>query len=82
MNLLFIHQNFPGQFKFLTPALVKQGRNVTVMTMQRIKAKDPHVVRLFYYALKSGSTPNVHPWVADFETIAIRAEVFFVQHYC
>jgi DNA-damage-inducible protein J len=22
MNILFIHQNFPGQFKFLAPALV------------------------------------------------------------
>jgi len=25
MNLLFIHQNFPGQFKHLAPALAQQG---------------------------------------------------------
>ena len=28
MNILFIHQNFPGQFKFLAPALAQQGHNV------------------------------------------------------
>ena len=28
MNVLFIHQNFPGQFKFLAPALVQQGHRV------------------------------------------------------
>ncbi len=28
MNILFIHQNFPGQFKFLAPALVAQQRQV------------------------------------------------------
>ena len=25
MNILFVHQNFPGQFKFLAPALVARG---------------------------------------------------------
>jgi hypothetical protein len=28
MNILFIHQNFPGQFKFLAPALVAQGHSL------------------------------------------------------
>lgn len=32
MNILFIHQNFPAQFKFLASALVKQGRIVVAMT--------------------------------------------------
>jgi hypothetical protein len=25
MNILFLHQNFPGQFKHLAPALAAQG---------------------------------------------------------
>lgn len=39
MNILFIHQNFPGQFKFLAPALVSQGHNVVAMTMQKTESK-------------------------------------------
>ena len=77
MNILFIHQNFPGQFKFLAPALVQQGHNVTAMTMQKTEAKEWQGVSLCYYAAKRGSTPNVHPWVTDFETKTIRADACF-----
>ena len=31
MNFLFVHQNFPGQFKHLAPALVAQGHNVVAL---------------------------------------------------
>jgi glycosyltransferase involved in cell wall biosynthesis len=77
MNILFIHQNFPGQFKFLAPALVKQGHSVHAMTMQKTEAKQWQGVQLVNYTSKRGSTPNVHPWVSDFETKIIRAEACF-----
>lgn len=77
MNILFIHQNFPGQFKFLAPALVQQGHTVVAMSMQKTEAKEWQGVRLCYYAAKRGSTPNVHPWVSDFETKTIRADACF-----
>jgi hypothetical protein len=37
MKILFIHQNFPGQFKFLAPALAKAGHEVVAMTMQKLQ---------------------------------------------
>jgi glycosyltransferase involved in cell wall biosynthesis len=77
MNILFIHQNFPGQFKFLAPALVQQGHTVVAMTMQKTAAKDWQGVKLVPYNASRGTTPNVHPWVADFETKTIRAEACF-----
>jgi len=77
MNILFIHQNFPGQFKFLAPALVQQGHSVVAFTMQKIEVKAWQGVRLFHYAAQRVSTPNVHPWVTDFETKTIRAEACF-----
>ena len=77
MNILFIHQNFPGQFKFLSPALVKQGHSVRAMTMQKTEAMQWQGVQLVNYTSKRGSTPNVHPWVSDFETKTIRAEACF-----
>ena len=77
MNILFIHQNFPGQFKFLAPALVQQGHRVLAMTMQKTEAKNWQGVELVHYKAARGTTPNVHPWVSDFETKTIRGEACF-----
>ena len=77
MRILFIHQNFPGQFKFLAPALVQQGHTVVAMTMQKIEASEWQGVKLVPYTASRGTTPNVHPWVSDFETKTIRAEACF-----
>ena len=77
MNILFIHQNFPGQFKFLAPALAKIGHRVVAMTMQKIDIKAWKGVEIVPYAASKGTTPNIHPWVGDFETKTIRAEACF-----
>lgn len=77
MNILFIHQNFPGQFKFLAPTLIKKGHQVLAMTMQRIEHSTWQGVRLVPYITHRGSTLNVHAWVADFETKIIRGEACF-----
>ena len=77
MNILFIHQNFPGQFKFLAPALVSQGHTVRAMTMQATEAKTWEGVELIRYGANRGTSPNIHPWVSDFETKTIRGEACF-----
>jgi glycosyltransferase involved in cell wall biosynthesis len=77
MHILFIHQNFPGQFKHLAPALAQRGHTVLAMTLQKTPAPDWQGVRLVPYAVGRGSTPQIHPWVADFETKTIRAEACF-----
>ena len=81
MIILFIHQNFPGQFKFLAPALVKQGHQVLAMTMRSTEAKTWQGVTLVPYISKRSSTPNIHPWVSDFETKTIRADACFHAAY-
>ena len=77
MNILFIHQNFPGQFKFLAPALAKQGHQVTAMTMQKNDLNIWQGVQLVHYSAQRGTSPSVHPWVSDFETKTIRGEACF-----
>lgn len=77
MNILFIHQNFPGQFKFLAPALVQRGHTVVAMMMKKVEAAEWQGVKLVSYNATRSSTPNVHPWVSDFETKTIRAEACF-----
>ena len=72
MNILFIHQNFPGQFKFLAPALAGRGHRVVAMTMQKIEQQQWQGVSLVPYAASRGSTPGIHPWVGDFETKTTR----------
>lgn len=77
MTVLFIHQNFPGQFKHLAPALVQHGHTVVAMTMQKVEAQEWQGVRLVPYGASRGTTPNVHPWISDFETKTIRGEACF-----
>lgn len=77
MNILFIHQNFPGQFKHLAPALAARGHAVSTLTLRRFDGPQWRGVRVLRYALPRGSTPGIHPWVADLETKAIRGEACF-----
>lgn len=76
MRILFVHQNFPAQFKHLAPALATQ-HEVVAFTMQKNMPADWQGVRLISYQAVRSSTPTVHPWVSDFETKVIRAEAAF-----
>ncbi|MEI8102117.1 MAG: glycosyltransferase [Chlorobium sp.] len=78
MRILFIHQNFPGQFKFLAPALAADPQNtVLAMTMKQHHGRQWKGVTLCSYATRRSSTKDVHPWVSDFETKTIRGEACF-----
>ena len=77
MKILFIHQNFPGQFKSLAPALVEAGHAVRTLTMRDIGKKSWLGVTIDRYTLNKFSTKGIHPWVSDFESKAIRAEACF-----
>ncbi|KUF11073.1 glycosyltransferase [Pseudoponticoccus marisrubri] len=73
MKILLIHQNFPGQYKHLAPALVERGHQVVALTC---KVKTPQTwkgVQILPYEIRGASTPGVHPWLADFETKILRA---------
>jgi glycosyltransferase involved in cell wall biosynthesis len=77
VNILFIHQNFPGQFKHLAPALVERGHQVTAMPLRAIPPQDWYGVQLRPYQVNRGTSKDIHPWVSDFETKTIRAEACF-----
>ena len=75
MNILFVHQNFPGQFKHLAPALAKDTRHTVVaLTMQAQAAPTWQGVQCVRYAAQRGNTPGIHPWLIDMESKTIRAE--------
>lgn len=78
MKILFVHQNFPGQFKSLAPTLARDPQNtVYAMTMQKVAAQTWLGVKLVPYAVHRGTAAHIHPWVSDFETKVIRGEACF-----
>lgn len=77
MNILFIHQNFPGQFKFLAPRLAELGHNIFAMAINHNKNEKLENINLISYDTNRGTTANIHPWVSDFETKVIRADACF-----
>ena len=72
MNILFIHQNFPGQYKFLAPALAARGHRVEALGIS--ERSNTGAVKYHRYQTAKKNTPNIHPWVLDFETKVIRGE--------
>ena len=75
MNILFVHQNFPAQFRHLAPALAKDPRNTVVaLTMQQQAAPTWQGVQCVRYAAQRGNTQGIHPWLIDMESKTIRAE--------
>jgi len=75
MKTLFVHQNFPGQFRHLAPALAANPRNtVFALSMQPPSPGDWPGIKHVRYGVLRGSTPGIHPWVVDLETKIIRGE--------
>ncbi len=78
MKILFIHQNFPGQFKHIAPELVKRGHEVYAMPLQEKTNQNKNGIRYCSYQVNRSTSKNIHPWISDFETKIIRAEACFL----
>jgi glycosyltransferase involved in cell wall biosynthesis len=77
MKFLFIHQNFPGQFRHLAPALARAGHDVKALVLTKSSATIWQGVKLLPYQLARGNAPDAHPWTVDFESKVIRGEACF-----
>lgn len=70
MRVLFIHQNFPGQFRHLAPALAALGHEVRALAITP-RATPPGVTVHPYMPTETNG--RGHPWTVDFETKSLRA---------
>lgn len=77
MKILFIHQNFPGQFKHLAPALVERGHDCLALTLRVKEQMIWNGVRVLPYKVQRPSGKGVHPWLVDTETKVIRGEACY-----
>ena len=72
VRILFIHQNFPGQFKHLAPALAQRGHAVRALAM-RADTGLPGVEHIVYAPVRAPAK-SVHPWLLDTEVKFARAQ--------
>ncbi|MBK6650369.1 MAG: hypothetical protein IPG42_12160 [Betaproteobacteria bacterium] len=73
MKILFIHQNFPGQFVHLAADLAKDKRN-KVLALSIHKLAPPPGVTVRHYTTLRPSNPQTHPLLLDEEAKILRAE--------
>lgn len=63
MRILLVHRNFPGQFRYLAPALVKAGHKVGVLTWE--KNQNPRVLPTALYRHEMAKTKGLAGFYSD-----------------
>lgn len=75
MNILFVHQGFPGQYVHLLHALAAQGSHRLVgLGMAAPPSSLPPAVHYQRYGVRRGNATDVHPLAVETETKVIRGE--------
>jgi glycosyltransferase involved in cell wall biosynthesis len=74
MKILFVHQNFPGQFRYSASALAGDSRNQVIALSINPPAYPTPGVTIVSYKPRRNSAKDIHPLAADFETKVIRGE--------
>ena len=77
MRILFVHQNFPGQYVHIVQRLARLGdHQLVALGINALDRSRPLPDSLHYlrYRLQRGNTKGIHPLVMETETKLIRAE--------
>lgn len=73
MNILFVHQNFPGQYLHVARHLGSMPGNQVVFITQRKDAALPGVRNIVYQPHRT-VTPNLHHYLLDTESALLNAQ--------
>ncbi|MGK7753997.1 MULTISPECIES: glycosyltransferase [unclassified Roseovarius] len=77
MKILFIHQNFPGQYKHLAPLLASRGHHCVALTLKVDKPTTWNGVQVVPYSLPKRARQNLHPWLVDLDTKVTRGDACY-----
>ena len=72
MKALFVHQNCPGQFRHLAPAMAARGDEVIFITQK--ERPDIAGVRKIEYTPHRKVTPKIHPYLVSSEMAVINGQ--------
>jgi glycosyltransferase involved in cell wall biosynthesis len=81
MKILFIHQNFPGQYKHLAPLLARRGHHCVALTLRVDKATNWRGIQILPYSLPKRDGQKLHPWLIDLDTKVTRGEACYRAAY-
>jgi len=73
MKYLFVHQNFPAQFKQISEYLAANPRN-KVVAIRQAPSVNIDNIGVVAYSLARGSSEDMHPLMSDWEAKILRAE--------
>jgi len=74
MQILLIHQNFPGQFVHICDALLQnKAHSITAFTMNQFVSTNKQL-RVVRYKPSKASSKEIHPWALETEAKIIRGE--------
>lgn len=75
MNILFVHQNFPGQYSHIIRQLAKEkSLNLVALSITPAQKLVPNTIRVIQYGIQKANTPKIHPWALETESKIIRGE--------
>jgi glycosyltransferase involved in cell wall biosynthesis len=74
MRILFVHQNFPGQYRHVLQALAERGHSWVGLGIRACPIPIPPGCFYGRYAPQRGNTAGIHPWALELETKLIRGE--------
>ena len=72
-TFLFIHQNFPGQYRHLAPALLQRGDRVEAIGGPTARPL-PGIPLHRYDPMPADGIPPCHAWASDLQVKALRAQ--------
>lgn len=79
-QFLFVHQNFPGQYRHIAPALLRQGHRC--LAIAGPQARGLAGVELSRVRVSgTAAPPGVHSWAQDFHVKCLRADAVAQQAF-
>ena len=76
MNILFLHSNFPAQFRHLAYALAQDKRHRVVFGTNRREGHIPGVAKALYQPSRQVSE-NIHPYVGPLESAVLTGQAVY-----
>lgn len=74
MKILFLHRNFPAQFKYLAQALAKDKKNEVVFVTNNLETKTFAGIKKYVYKLKRKVPNNCHRYLRFYEESIIHGQ--------